>query len=186
MKILLIAPSSGAWRGLGKKRFFNGKTFRFSMLSLLSVAALTPEGHQLRLIDEQVEDVPWDESFDVVGITVMTATAPRSYELSRRFRERGVPVVLGGFHPTFNADEALQHADVLVMGEMSGSTKLEKDPAAFVRPLLEKYALARKVVAASIARNGIKQPKIAVRLGPTAATLEFQSRYATPIERTTL
>ena len=44
MRILLIAPASGHWRGLGRKRLFNGRTFRFSMLSLLSVAALTPEG----------------------------------------------------------------------------------------------------------------------------------------------
>lgn len=116
MKLLLIAPSSGHWRGLGKKRFFNGKTFRFSMLPLLSVAALTPDTHDIRLIDEQVEDIPWDEHFDLVGITVMTATAPRSYELCRQFRERSIPVVLGGFHPTFNIEEASRHADAVVAG----------------------------------------------------------------------
>jgi radical SAM superfamily enzyme YgiQ (UPF0313 family) len=106
---------------LGKKTLFNGKTFRFSMLSLLSVAALTPDGHQIRIVDEQIEDVPWDEPFDLVGVTVMTATAPRSYELSRRFRERGVPVVLGGFHPTFNVEEALQSADAVVVGPAGGA-----------------------------------------------------------------
>ena len=78
MRILLVAPASGRWRGLGKTRLFNGKTFRFSMLSLLSVAALTPDAHSVTLIDEQVDDVPWNTSFDLVGITVMPATAPRS------------------------------------------------------------------------------------------------------------
>jgi radical SAM superfamily enzyme YgiQ (UPF0313 family) len=121
VNILLIAPSSGTWRGLGKKRLFNGKTFRFSMLSLLNVAALTPAGHQIRIVDEQVEDIPWQEPFDLVGITVMTATAPRSYELSRQFRARGVPVVLGGFHPTFNIEEALQSADAVVVGPAGGA-----------------------------------------------------------------
>ncbi len=116
MRILLIAPSSGCWRGLGKKRWFNGKTFRFSMLSLLSVAALTPDTHDVRLIDEQCDDVPWDEPFDLVGITVMTATAPRAYELCDRFRQKGVRVVVGGFHPTFNVDEASRHADAVVAG----------------------------------------------------------------------
>ena len=116
MRILLIAPASGHWRGLGRKRLFNGKTFRFSMLSLLSVAALTPDAHTVRLIDEQLDEVPWDEPVDLVGITVMTATAPRAYELCRRFRAKGVPVVLGGFHPTFNIDEALQHASAVVAG----------------------------------------------------------------------
>jgi radical SAM superfamily enzyme YgiQ (UPF0313 family) len=121
MKILLIAPASGHWRGLGKKWLFNGKTFRFSMLSLLSVAALTPKAHELRLIDEQIEDVPWGERFDLVGITAMTATAPRAYALCRRFRQSGVPVVLGGFHPTFNIDEAARHADAVVAGPAGGA-----------------------------------------------------------------
>ncbi len=76
MRILLIAPASGTWRGLGKKRFFNGRTFRFSMLSLLSVGALTPPEHDIRLIDEQLDDIPWDEPFDLVGITVMTEFYP--------------------------------------------------------------------------------------------------------------
>ncbi|MEW5981485.1 MAG: radical SAM protein [Acidobacteriota bacterium] len=121
MKILLIAPSSGAWRGLGKKRLFNGKTFRFSMMSLLSVAALTPDRHQIRVVDEQVEDIPWDEGFDLAGITVMTAAAPRAYALCGEFRARHIPVVLGGFHPTFNADEALAHADAVVIGPAGGA-----------------------------------------------------------------
>ena len=121
MRILFIAPASGRWRGLGRKWFFNGKTFRFSMLSLLSVAALTPDGHDRVVVDEQVDEVPWDEPFDLVAITVMTATAPRAYELCRRFRERGTPVVLGGFHVTFNADEALRHASAVVVGPAGGA-----------------------------------------------------------------
>jgi len=116
MRILLIAPATGHWRGLGKKRLFNGKTFRFSMLSLLSVAALTPQEHEITLVDEQIDDVPWDEPFDLAGITVMTATAPRAYELCRRFHARSIPVVLGGFHPTFNVQEAAGHADAVVVG----------------------------------------------------------------------
>ncbi len=121
MRILLVAPASGRWRGLGKKRLFNGKTFRFSMLSLLSVAALTPPEYDIRLIDEQLDDIPWDEPFDLAGITVMTATAPRSYELCREFRRRNIPVVLGGFHPTFNIDEARAHADAVVEGPAGGA-----------------------------------------------------------------
>jgi radical SAM superfamily enzyme YgiQ (UPF0313 family) len=121
MKILFVAPASGHWRGLGRRRAFNGKTFRFSMLSLLSVAALTPEGHELRLVDEQLDDIPWNEPFDLVAITVMTAAAPRAYELCRLFRARSVPVVLGGFHVTFNVDEARQHASAVVVGPAGGA-----------------------------------------------------------------
>lgn len=116
MNILLISPSSGHWRGLGKKNFFNGKTFRFSQLSLLSVAALTPAKHELHLVDEQVDDIPWEDNFDLVGITVMTATAPRAYEICSRFREKNIPVVVGGFHPTFNLKEANSFANAVVVG----------------------------------------------------------------------
>ena len=117
MKILLIAPASGRWKKIGKSRFFNGKTFRFSLLSLLSVAAETPEDIELKIIDEQVDDIPWEEDVDLVGITCMTALANRAYEIASGFRKRGIPVVLGGTHPSFCPEEALEHADGVVIGD---------------------------------------------------------------------
>lgn len=120
MNLLLIAPAAGPWRGVGKRRLVSGRTFRFSLLSLLSVAAETPPDVNIRILDEQIDDIPWNESPDLVGITCMTALAPRAYEISDRFRRRGVPVVLGGMHPTFCPDEALQHADAVVCGEAEG------------------------------------------------------------------
>ena len=59
MRILLIAPASGNWRSAGRRRLFNGRTFRFSLLSLLSVAAETPADADVRIVDEQIEDIPW-------------------------------------------------------------------------------------------------------------------------------
>ena len=120
MKILLIAPSSGKWRHVGRRRLFGGKTFRFSMLSLLSVAAECPEDTDIQIVDEQIEDIPWDADVDLVGITCMTALAPRAYEIAGHFRRRKIPVVLGGMHPTLCADEAILHADAIVAGEAEG------------------------------------------------------------------
>jgi hypothetical protein len=117
MKLLLIAPASGRWRNIGRSGLFNGRTFRFSLLSLLTVAAENPPDVETQIVDEQVDDIPWDEAFDLVGITCMTAAAPRAYEIAARFRERGVPVVLGGMHPTLCPDEAGQHADAIVVGK---------------------------------------------------------------------
>src|SRR5512146_1709733 len=120
MDILLIAPASGHWRQVARRPLADGRNFRFSMLSLLSVAAATPPGHHVRILDEQVDPVPTDVSADLVGITCMTAAAPRAYALADALRARGVPVVLGGFHPTFLPEEALRHADAVVRGEAEG------------------------------------------------------------------
>ncbi len=120
MNILLIAPASGSWRHAGQRKYFSGKTFRFSMLSLLAVAAESPPGVNLRIIDEQVDEIPWDDPFDLIGITCMTAAAPRAYEIADYFRKRCIPVVLGGMHPTFCSEEAGRHADAIVLGEAEG------------------------------------------------------------------
>ncbi len=120
MNILLIAPASGDWHHIGRSRVFNGRTFRFSLLSLLTVAAETPAGVEVEIVDEQIDEVPMDADVDLVGITCMTAAAPRAYELAARFRQRGVPVVLGGMHPTLCPDEAIRHADAVVVGEAEG------------------------------------------------------------------
>lgn len=120
MNILLIAPAAGKWRKIARRRFFNGKSFRFSMLSLLTVAALSPKNARVTLVDEQAEDIP-DEPFDLVGITAMTAVAPRAYALCAHFRARGIPVVMGGYHATLNPEEALEHADAVVSGPAYGA-----------------------------------------------------------------
>jgi len=126
MKIMLIAPASGHWRAISQRRWFNGKTFRFSMLSLLTVAELSPPDAEIQIVDEQIEQIPdpanlADGDLDLVGITAMTAAAPRAYEIAKRFREAGVPVVMGGFHATLNPTEALQHVDAVVAGSAFGA-----------------------------------------------------------------
>ena len=120
MKILLIAPASGKWRHVGRRWWFNGKTFRFSLLSLLSVAAESPPDAELCIVDEQIDEIPWEADVDLVGITCMTALAPRAYEIAQRFRARGIPVVLGGVHPTLCPEDAAKHADAIVIGEAEG------------------------------------------------------------------
>ncbi len=86
-------------------------------LALAILASLTPPDVKVVCHDERFEDIPYDEPTDLVGITVAVATAKRSYEIADEFRRRGVPVVLGGPHPSLTVDEALQHADAVVVGE---------------------------------------------------------------------
>lgn len=73
-------------------------------------------------VDVFIEDLkpPTDEellSADLVGISTLTNTAPRAYEIADKVRAAGIPVVMGGFHPTFLPDEALDHADYVIRGE---------------------------------------------------------------------
>jgi radical SAM superfamily enzyme YgiQ (UPF0313 family) len=84
------------------------------------VAALTPPEHELRLVDENVEPLDLDQDVDLVGISFMTALAPRAYEIAAAFRKRGRTVVAGGFHPTFLPEEAAQHFDAVVVGDAEG------------------------------------------------------------------
>jgi radical SAM superfamily enzyme YgiQ (UPF0313 family) len=52
----------------------------------------------------------------LVGLTVITGTAPRAYELAGQLRARGIPVVLGGPHVTLVPEDAAAHADAIVVG----------------------------------------------------------------------
>lgn len=108
-RLLLIYPAT---HKLGWARYF-----QLPSHSLQMVAAATPPHWEVVLADEVHDDVPFDGAFDLVGITAMTHQAVRAYEIADRFRARGVPVVLGGIHPTVLPDEALEHADAVVIGE---------------------------------------------------------------------
>ncbi|KAA0895474.1 B12-binding domain-containing radical SAM protein [Oryzomonas rubra] len=108
-RLLLIYPAT---EKLGWVR-----RFQLPSLSLKQVAAATPPEWEVLLADEIHEDIPFDGQFDLVGITAMTHQAVRAYEIADRFRLRGIPVVLGGIHPTVLPEEALQHADAVVIGE---------------------------------------------------------------------
>jgi len=81
------------------------------------LAALTPPDIELRLIDERLEPVPLDLDADLIAITIETYTARRAYQIARAYRARGIPVVAGGYHPTFLPDEALEHVDAVVLGD---------------------------------------------------------------------
>lgn len=86
-------------------------------LSLPLLAGMTPRDVDVRLLDENVEQVDLDAPADWVAITCMTASAPRAYQIADAFRLRGIPVVIGGIHPTVLPDEAGGHADAVVVGE---------------------------------------------------------------------
>jgi radical SAM superfamily enzyme YgiQ (UPF0313 family) len=89
-------------------------------LGLAMVAAVTPPEVEISLTDENVTDIDFKKEIDLVGITALTVTAPRAYEIADNFRARGVKIILGGAHPSALPDEASQHADAVVIGEAEG------------------------------------------------------------------
>jgi radical SAM superfamily enzyme YgiQ (UPF0313 family) len=90
-------------------------------LSLGILAARTPEDIDVRLFDDRLEIISEEDTPDLVAFTVETFTARRAYQLADRYRAKGVPVVMGGYHPTFLPDEALLHADAVVVGDAEGA-----------------------------------------------------------------
>src|SRR5262249_33894506 len=94
------------------------KSLRYQPLTLTTLAALVPAELlvELQLFDEGIADVPLDLDADLVGLTVITGTARRAYELADHFRNRGITVVLGGPHVTLIPEDARPHADAIVVG----------------------------------------------------------------------
>ncbi len=90
-------------------------------LALATLAALTPEDVEISLCDDMVRKInpetDIDGRADIAAFTVSTKTALRAYELAAAYRERGAKVVMGGIHPTAVPEEALEHADAVVVGE---------------------------------------------------------------------
>jgi radical SAM superfamily enzyme YgiQ (UPF0313 family) len=93
---------------------------RIPQLPLAVLAGLTPRRHEVVTIEEECEPLPRDDGWDVVGISAMTATIGRAYEIADRARRAGSKVVLGGIHPSVLPEEAAPHADAVVVGEAEG------------------------------------------------------------------
>jgi radical SAM superfamily enzyme YgiQ (UPF0313 family) len=116
MKILLIYPS----RLDDSDRVIKYRKAFTPPLSLGILSGLTPERHDVRIINDLVEPVDFDAPVDLVGITALTSQADRAYQICAGFREKGVKTVIGGVHPSLMPEEAIQHADTVVIGEAEG------------------------------------------------------------------
>ena len=113
-------------------------------LALPLLAGLTPPEIDVCLIDENVEKADFEADADWVAISCMTASAPRAYEIADAFRRRGIPVVIGGIHPTVLPDEAAMHADAVVVGEAEPVWQMILDDLAAntLKPRYENFGRA--------------------------------------------
>ena len=113
MKIKLIAPHE-------QREDTLSSSFKLQRVNLPLLAALTPPGHTMTIVDEAFAPDDINQDVDLVGITVMTDLVLRAYHIADTYRRKAVKVVMGGIHPTVLPDEALEHADAVVVGEAEG------------------------------------------------------------------
>jgi radical SAM superfamily enzyme YgiQ (UPF0313 family) len=78
--------------------------------------ALTPKKHKVRVLNELFEKINYDEKIDLVNINITTLNAFRGYKIADEFRRRGITVVLSGWHTSGLPDEAIEHADSVIVG----------------------------------------------------------------------
>ncbi len=93
------------------------KDIWFARLTLTALAALTPPDIEVKITDENVEPIDFEEDVDLVGVTGMVMHAPRAYQIAQKFRQRGIPVVMGGPHASSVPLEAKEYVDAVVIGE---------------------------------------------------------------------
>ena len=112
MKITLIKPNIGT-----HEHSLYVDEGRMEPLQLGVLAGLTPPDVECVLFDDRIEEIDFDDATDLVAITVEIYTARRGYEIAAEYRARGVPVILGGFHPSLFPEEAQVHADAILVGD---------------------------------------------------------------------
>jgi radical SAM superfamily enzyme YgiQ (UPF0313 family) len=118
MNILLIHPKLTHGAVIYNDRgTFRAKLFSNPEMTLPAVAATIPKKHNVKIIHENFEDIDYSNKYDLVGISCFTMFALQVYEIADKFRKLGVPVVLGGYHPSALPKEAKMHADSVVIGE---------------------------------------------------------------------
>ncbi len=125
MRLTLIHPCVGRWAGDTKYI----RSWQMEPLAPAAIAGLTPPDIDVRFYDDRLEVIPYDEPTDLVAISIETYTARRAYQIATEYRQRGVKVVLGGFHATLRPEEAAHYADAVIVGEAEGQWRSVIDDA---------------------------------------------------------
>jgi radical SAM superfamily enzyme YgiQ (UPF0313 family) len=114
--IFLIAASTGS-RARNKAFGIRLPLLGYPAISLAMIASLTPDRFDIRLVDEANEPVPYGKGCHLALIVGLTHQMPNVYHIADRLRSEGTKVIIGGFHVTALPEEALEHADSVILGE---------------------------------------------------------------------
>ena len=86
-------------------------------LGIPILTALTPDEHELHFADGNLEEIPYDQHFDLVAINCFTPQAKHAYVVASEFKKRGVLTVIGGIHASNMSEECKLYADAVCIGE---------------------------------------------------------------------
>src|SRR5437016_3907085 len=169
MKIQLLSPAGEIHRN--STGIFR-TSLRYAPLTLTTLAAMVPEelDAEITIQDEGVQPLDLDFEKSLVGITAITGTSLRAYQIADELRAKGHTVVFGGVHATLLPDEAAQHADAVVIGYAEESwPRLLRDFAA--GRLQKRYTQATgRVLNVPIARRDLLDKKKYVTVHSIEAT----------------
>jgi len=129
MKLKLIYPK---WPKL------SGQTeFHLPPHGPVVFAASLPKNIEVAFIDENLESIDFDDSVDLVAISMMlTVQVKRGWQIADTYRRKGVKVIFGGIATMLHAEETMDHADAVFLGESEG--KMERVFADFKKNQLAK------------------------------------------------
>ena len=114
LKLLLVVPSALDSKGQPVKL----RKLMLPSITMPMLAALTPNNTEIRIIYETIEEIPFEKSWDLVGITGMGSGSVRAWQIADKFRARGIKTVIGGIGPSlFDPEITLLHSDAIVIGE---------------------------------------------------------------------
>jgi radical SAM superfamily enzyme YgiQ (UPF0313 family) len=148
VKLTLIKPNIGR-----REHSLYVDEGRMEPLMLGVLAGLTPPDVEVKLYDDRMENIPFDEPTDLVAITVETYTARRAYEISEEYRKRDIPVILGGMHVALLPDEASLNADSIFIGDA------ESGWAQVIEDARRKTLKARYYSPVGVAQTGGIKPR---------------------------
>ena len=129
MKFKLIYPK---WQKLDRQT-----EFHLPPHGPVVFAASLPDYVDIEFIDDNLEEINFDDPVDFVGISMMlTIQIKRGWEIADIYRKRGVKVIFGGISTMLHAEETMNHADSVFIGESEG--KMDKVFSDFRNNKLQK------------------------------------------------
>ncbi len=119
-KILLIFPGKSSDNYLDISANLTALTHKSGgmlILSLATVAALTPDEFDVKIVNENIEDINFEESCEIVGIGGFISQFFRAREIATEFKKRGKLIVCGGSSTSLSPERYRAFSDVLIIGE---------------------------------------------------------------------